>query len=106
MVMVRILQVFQVVGELELVLHDIPGVAEAAVIGAADEKWGEVPVAVVVRSPGSNLDGAAILSAFEQSLAHFKHPREVVFVDTLPRNVMGKVQKFELREKIAADGSC
>ena len=86
--------------ELELVLHEISGVAEATVIGVPDTKWGEVPVAVVVRSAGAKLDEPAILAAFEEALAHFKHPRDIIFVDALPRNVMGKVQKFQLRDTI------
>jgi len=86
--------------ELELVMHEIPGVAEAAVVGVVHEKWGEVPVAVAVRSAGSDLDSAAILDRFENSLAHFKHPGKIIFMDALPRNAMGKVQKSELRRRI------
>lgn len=90
--------------ELENVLMDIDGVREAAVIGRPDPKWGEVAVAVLVADPG--LDRAAVLGAFEGRLARFKHPRDVVFVDSLPRNVMGKVLKFELRARLVGpDGA-
>jgi len=84
--------------ELELVLNDIPGVAEASVIRQPDPRWGEVAVAVVVRRPDAELDEAAILAAFQGRLARFKHPRRVVFVEQLPRNAMGKVQKFRMDE--------
>ena len=88
--------------ELENVLADCPEIAEAAVIGLEDAKWGEVAVAAVARRPGSALDEAGVMKLFEGRLARYKHPRRVVFVDTLPKNAMGKVQKFELRSALAA----
>jgi fatty-acyl-CoA synthase len=87
--------------ELEAVLANSPDIAEAAVIARRDARWGEIPVAVVVQRPGAALDEAAVLSLFAGRLARFKHPRAVVFVDALPRNAMGKVQKFLLREMTA-----
>jgi fatty-acyl-CoA synthase len=87
--------------ELEAVLAECPDIAEAAVIARPDARWGEVPVAVVVRRPGAALDEAAVLAVFAGRLARFKHPGAVIFVDSLPRNAMGKVQKFRLRELIA-----
>ena len=86
--------------ELELILHEIDGVAEAAVVARADDRWGEVPVAVIVPESGRTLDQATIISAFDGRLARFKHPRDVVFRDDLPRNAMGKVLKYELKEMI------
>jgi len=86
--------------ELELHLHALEGVAEAAVIGKADPKWGETPIAIVVIAEGSSLDMDAILASFKGQLARFKHPSEIVFLPSLPRNVMGKVQKFHLRQMI------
>ncbi len=86
--------------ELELVLHTIDGVAEAAVVGRADQRWGEVPVAMVVPAAGRSLDATAIIAAFEGRLARFKHPHEVIFRESLPRNAMGKVQKFVLQDMI------
>jgi fatty-acyl-CoA synthase len=84
--------------ELESVLADCPQIAESAVLGIEDAKWGEAACAVVVRKPGAKLDEAAVLALFEDRLARFKHPRRVVFVDQLPRNALGKVQKGELRK--------
>lgn len=91
--------------ELERVLDACPQLAEAAVVPRPDERWQEVPVAVVVPKPGSRLDREAVLALFEGELARFKHPRDVVFVESLPRNVMGKVQHFELRALVADSGA-
>jgi fatty-acyl-CoA synthase len=84
--------------ELENVLADCPLIAEAAVVGMEDAKWGEAACAVVVRKPGAKLDEAAVLALFEDRLARFKHPRRILFVDRLPKNALGKVQKSELRK--------
>ena len=84
--------------ELERVLAEIPGVKEAAVVGRPDPKWGAAPVAVVV--PGVTLSKADILASFEGRIARFKHPKDVVFLDALPRNAMGKVVIEELRELV------
>jgi fatty-acyl-CoA synthase len=91
--------------EIEAVLAESPAISEAAVVARPDQKWGEVPVAIVVIGGGAEggkpADAKKILSLFEGRLARYKHPREVIFVDALPRNVMGKVLKFELREMVA-----
>jgi len=84
--------------ELENVLADCPQIAESAVLGIEDAKWGEAACAVVVRRPGARLDEAGVLALFADRLARFKHPRRVVFVDELPKNALGKVQKGELRK--------
>ena len=86
--------------ELENVLADCPAIAEAAVIGIEDPKWGESACAFVVLKENSKLNESAILALFNDRLARFKHPRRVVFVDSLPKNAMGKVQKFELKQKL------
>jgi fatty-acyl-CoA synthase len=86
--------------ELEAVLLACPAVREAAVVARPDPRWGEVPVAVIVRA-APTLDAAAVQALFEGRLARFKHPRAVVFVDALPRNAMGKVLRFRLREMVA-----
>jgi fatty-acyl-CoA synthase len=86
--------------ELENVLADCPAIMEAAVIGAADPKWGEVALAFIVKERNSGLDEAAVLALFHDRLAKFKHPRRIVFVDSLPKNAMGKVQKFELKRML------
>ena len=87
--------------ELEVILNEHPEIVEAAVIGFADDRWGEVPVAVIVTANDSNLDKEAVLGLFEDRLARFKWPKQVIMVDGLPRNAMGKVQGFEVRQLIA-----
>jgi fatty-acyl-CoA synthase len=87
--------------EIERVLIAHPEVAEAAVIGRADAKWQEVPVAYVVRRAGCACDAGTLEAHLLTQLARFKVPREYVFVDALPRNAMGKVQHFLLRERDA-----
>ena len=84
--------------ELENVLADCPQIAEAAVIGVADEKWGEAACALVVRKPGALLDADGVLALFRDRLARYKHPRRVVFVESLPKNALGKVLKQGLRK--------
>jgi fatty-acyl-CoA synthase len=85
--------------EVERVLVAHPDVAEGAVIGRPDPKWQEVPVAYVVRRAGCTVDARALEAYLLSQLARFKVPRDYVFVDELPRNVMGKVQHFVLRER-------
>ena len=91
--------------EVEEVLLGVDGVAEVAVIGRADERWGEVPVAFVVRDGSCDpVDLAVrIASRLGTHLARFKHPARIVHVDRLPRNAMGKVQGHLLREHLARD---
>ena len=83
--------------EIENLLADCPELLEAAVVGVADEKWGEVAVAVVVRKPGMTIDEAGVLALFNGKLAKYKHPRRVVFVESLPKTALGKVQKAALK---------
>lgn len=85
--------------EIELAIDAVPGVAESAVIGVPHADLGEAVVAVVTRHAGSDLDEPAVLAAIAEKLARFKQPRRIVFVDTLPRNQMGKVQKAALRDR-------
>ena len=85
--------------EVERVLIAHAAVAEAAVIGRADAKWQEAPVAYVVRRAGASCDARALEAHLLKELARFKVPRDYVFVDSLPRNAMGKVQHFVLRER-------
>jgi len=84
--------------EVERVLIAHLEVAECAVIGRADPKWQEVPVAYVVKRPGATCDAPTLEAHLLRELARFKVPREYVFVEALPRNAMGKVQHFVLRE--------
>lgn len=82
--------------QVENVLHDHPAVAEVAVIGVPDPQWIEIPIAIVVRRDA--VEAETLIAHCRARLAHFKAPRAVFFVDSLPRNAMGKVQKFKLRE--------
>jgi fatty-acyl-CoA synthase len=84
--------------EIERVLIAHPDVAEAAVIGRADPKWQEVPVAYVVPRAGCTIEARGLETYLLTQLARFKVPRAYVFVESLPRNAMGKVQHFALRE--------
>ena len=83
--------------EVERVLHDHPCIAEAAVIGCPDPKWQEVPVAYIVCRKDMTISAEDIKTFVGQHLARFKIPREIVFVETLPRTALGKVQHFMLR---------
>ena len=83
--------------EIEDVLHAHPAVAEAAVIGVPDERWGEVCTAYVALRPGAGCDEEELLDWCRPRLARFKVPRTVHFTDALPRSGVGKVLKGELR---------
>jgi malonyl-CoA/methylmalonyl-CoA synthetase len=85
--------------EIELVLDAIPGVAESAVIGVPHPDFGEAVTAVVVAQKDARLDPAAVIGTVKNMLANYKVPKAVHFVDDLPRNAMGKVQKALLRER-------
>lgn len=84
--------------EIESEIDALAGVSESAVIGLAHPDFGEGVTAIVVRAPGSQITGAEIVGAIAGQLAKYKHPKQVIFVDELPRNTMGKVQKNLLRE--------
>ncbi|NYT38634.1 malonyl-CoA synthase [Allopusillimonas soli] len=88
--------------EVELVIDEMPGVNESAVIGVPHPDFGEAVVAVVVPREGETLDGDAIIAQLKQSLANYKVPKRVHFTDQLVRNTMGKVQKNVLRERYKA----
>lgn len=87
--------------EQTLMLHS--SVYDAAVIAVPDEKWGEVPKAFVVLTPGEHVSEAALIEFCRANLAHFKAPQSVEFVDSLPKNAMGKTLKAELRKKYWSD---
>ncbi len=85
--------------ELELLLDEQEGVLESAVIGVPHSDFGEGVVGVLVAKDGYELSAIEILDAIKDKIAKFKQPKELVIVDELPRNTMGKVQKNILREQ-------
>jgi malonyl-CoA/methylmalonyl-CoA synthetase len=85
--------------EVEEVIEGCPGVAEVAVVGLPDEEYGEKVTAAVV-SEDSGLTAEKVTDFCREDLAGYKKPREVVFVDALPRNALGKVLKHEVREEL------
>jgi malonyl-CoA/methylmalonyl-CoA synthetase len=87
--------------EVEGEIDALHGVVESAVIGALHRDYGEGVVAVVVREKGAELDESQVIDALKQRLANYKLPKRVLFVDALPRNAMGKVQKNVLRDAYA-----
>jgi acyl-CoA synthetase (AMP-forming)/AMP-acid ligase II len=85
--------------EIERVLYEHPSVLEVAVVGRADDRWGEVPVAYVVRRPGGTATPEELVEHCRAQLAKFKVPKQVVLIDALPRNPSGKILKRELRDQ-------
>lgn len=85
--------------EIETEIDGMPGVVESAVIGVPHPDFGEGVTAVVVRAKGATIEEKQIAAALEGRLAKFKQPKKIVFLDDLPRNTMGKVQKNVLRER-------
>ena len=88
--------------EVEAELDALPGVLESAVIGIPHPDLGEGVTAIVVRAPDATLSEADVVAALQANLARYKVPRRVLFVDELPRNAMGKVQKAALRDVYAS----
>jgi malonyl-CoA/methylmalonyl-CoA synthetase len=85
--------------EVEERINALPGVVESAVIAVPDPDFGEAVTAVVVGGKGSALTETGIIAALKADIAHFKVPKHVHFVDDLPRNAMGKVEKGTLRKR-------
>jgi len=88
--------------EIESLLDDVAGVEESAVVGLPHDDFGEGVTAFLVLKNGARLMEAGVLDLLCDRLARFKLPKRVIFVDQLPRNTMGKVQKSALREEYAA----
>jgi len=90
--------------EIEMLIDDMPGVEESAVIGLPHPDFGEAVTAVVVPGRGAVLDTQAMLAALRGKIAAFKVPKRMIVVENLPRNAMGKVQKNLLRETYGRQG--
>jgi fatty-acyl-CoA synthase len=88
--------------EVEHVLHEHPAVADAAVVGVPDERWGETGVAFVVLAEGADADEEELIAYCSARLAKFKVPSSVRFADALPRSAMNKILKSELVKEVRA----
>lgn len=86
--------------EIEKELLDHPAIAEVSIIGASNEKWGEVPVAVVALKRGASATGAELIEFLRPRINKIKLPRHVIFIEALPRNAYGKVLKLELQDRL------
>ena len=82
--------------EVEELLAEHPGIDEAALVGVPDQEWGQRLAAFVVRAPGSDVDEDGVRGYVREHLARYKVPRDVTFLDELPRNPTGKILKREL----------
>lgn len=89
--------------EVERILHEHPDIIEAAVVGLPDDRWGEVVTAMIV-SRNPDLEPKAVEGFCRERLAGYKVPRRVIVTDELPRNPMGKVQKFRIIEGLTGAG--
>lgn len=89
--------------EVEGFLYKHPAVLEAAIVAAPDDRWGEVPYAIVVLKPGAAASEADVIAFCRAHLAHYKCPKRVEFMAALPRTATGKIQKNLLRERFWKD---
>ena len=78
-------------------------IADAAVVRKRDARWGEVVVAVIAPRPGSEISAERVLALLDGRVARYKHPKRVVFVDTLPKTALGKVRKEDVRRLVATE---
>jgi len=89
--------------EIENVLAECPDIMEVAVVGRPDDRWGEAIVAIVVPAHGTQLSVAKVSALLEGRLARYKHPRDVIVADSLPRTALGKLKRDDLK-RIARRG--
>ncbi|TAK86191.1 MAG: long-chain fatty acid--CoA ligase [Betaproteobacteria bacterium] len=87
--------------EVESVLLECPAVEEACVVGRPDARWGEVVAAAVVLKAGCRMSEAEAIALFQGRIARYKHPREVRFLERLPRSALGKIQREAVRAAIS-----
>jgi fatty-acyl-CoA synthase len=90
--------------EIEEKILTHPGIAEVAVLGVPDPKWGEVGIAVCVRKAGASINEADLLAWLDDKIARYKLPRRIVFWEALPKSGYGKVPKRLVRDELAARG--
>jgi malonyl-CoA/methylmalonyl-CoA synthetase len=88
--------------EIEDRIDQLEGVEESAVIGMPDPDFGEAVAVIIVGKPGHTLTEASVIGALRGEIASFKVPKRVCFLEQLPRNAMGKVQKSLLREQFSS----
>jgi acyl-CoA synthetase (AMP-forming)/AMP-acid ligase II len=89
--------------EIEGMMLEHPGISQVAVVGVPDTRMGEVGVAYVIPRPGAEIDATELIAWCRERMANYKVPRRVEVVDALPLNASGKVLKFELRARAAAE---
>ena len=89
--------------EVEEALVSHPAVMETAVVGAPDERWGEVVLAFVVRRPGQEVSEEALITHCRERIAAYKRPKAVRFIEALPKLPNGKIEKFKLRAPLWAE---
>ncbi|MGQ0620123.1 MAG: AMP-binding enzyme [Panacagrimonas sp.] len=87
--------------EIESLLYEHPAIAEVAVIGAPDERWGESVLVVAALKPGAALGFEQLFAFVEPRLSRYKLPRDLHLLDVMPRNSNGKIVKTELRKRFA-----
>lgn len=89
--------------EIESLLMEVDAVAEVAVVARQDEQWGEIPIALVRLNKEQTISAIDLLKSLDGKLARYKIPHTVIFVTDFPRNSLGKIQKFELRNNLFID---
>jgi fatty-acyl-CoA synthase len=89
--------------EVEMVIAELDGVVEVAVVGVPDPEWGEAVAAFVVKTPEASLDAAAVIEHCRRNLASYKKPRHVRFIEGVPRTTVSKISKDALRAQWAAE---
>ncbi len=88
--------------ELENILLECSAIREACIVGRPDARWGEALVAIVVLQPGAGMTEADVLTLFDDRIARYKRPREILFTDALPRTALGKVMRTEALKAASA----